>query len=257
MADQNKKLELTLTEYIKNPSGKGSSVIGRDLIKLAYTDGYNKLMVKYNSTMKHFFAKDKEDYYCLIKVPSGSITNFFYEVVFKFSPRGGSDAHATNLKDYKVTFFANDPAFMFTYAYAYNNAGLLIEEIKSKLGEEPLNVKSKERNPQEIINYAKILYYGYLYFNQHGFINKSYYEGSNFVITKEQLFDMVMDADTKLAARQEEESKIDKSDALYKAQRTHTGARASHATGNTKQTMKVKNTRRTRNVKTTRMTKRK
>lgn len=251
------KLKYTLDEYFRSPAGKGNASASQ-LLAVSYKDKYNRLMVRYNSTIKRRFFTDKTNYYIHLSVPSEVVPDFFYDVVFKFSPSSGSDTHSSKLDKYNVEFFSNDPAFTFTYAYAYNQAGILIEELSSKFGDVVLKTKPKERNPFGVVNFAKILYFGALYIRQHGLLMKDPYETSNLRVSNLRDFiKPIMDASEKATLRQEAQVDLEKKDVLAK----HRKLKADRtANGNGKQirytkfTNKVKanNISTVKRVKTTR-----
>lgn len=210
-----KKLELTLDEYGKSPAGKGN-VIGSQYLAQAYKEKYNKVMLRVNGKIEHKFYTDTKSYFILLKVPSEVVPKFTYDVVFKFSPAQSTDTHSNSLKNYKVQFFSNDPAFIYTFAYVYNSHGILVDELLDKIPDEVIKTKPKERNPFGVINFAKILYFGFLYIRQHGFLEKHYYEESNLTIKRDKdFFKLIMDAATKAQLRIEGEKEAKLNDPLF------------------------------------------
>lgn len=212
-----KKIKITLEEYAKSPIGKAGGATGSQYLAEAYKQKYEKVMLRVNGHIDHHFYTDKGNYFILLKIPSEIVPDFTYEVVFKFSPEKATDSHSSNLKNYNVQFFSNDPAFTFTYAYVYNEAGLIIDELINKLPDEVIKKKPVERNPLQVINYAKILYFGYLYIKHHGFLEKHYYEESNLVIKRESdFFNIVIPSELKALERLEAEKEARAKDPLFK-----------------------------------------
>lgn len=210
------KLEMTLDEYGKSPAGKGN-VTGSQYLAEAYKTKFEKVMLRYNGRIDHNFYTDGKSYFILLRVPSEVVSKFTYEVVFKFSPTKMTDSHSSTLKNYKVQFFSNDPAFTFTYAYVYNAHGILVDELLDKVPDEVLKTKPKERNPYGVINFAKILYFGFLYIRQHGFLEKHYYSESNLAIrNSNDFFKLILDCSTKAQLRQEGEKQAQAIDPLFK-----------------------------------------
>lgn len=261
-----KRIKLTLDEYNKSPNGKSGNTIGSQYLAAAYKEKYTKVMLRNNGHIDHNFLVDNGNYFILLRVPSEIVSKFTYEVVFKFSPSSASDAHASNLKSYNVTFFSNDPAFVFTYAHVYNNAGLIVEELIDRLPDEVIKTKPVERNPSMVINYAKILYFGYLYIKQHGFLDKHYYEESNLAIKDSgSFFKLITDSSTKLQERYEAEKDARSNDLLFKhrldKRGVKSGGNANKVVKNIRKVKTVNTTTKTRptigKVKTTKTTKRK
>lgn len=240
------KLELTLDEYGKSPAGKGN-VTGSQYLAQAYKNKFDKVMLRVNGKIDHNFYTDGTSYFILLRVPSEIVPNFTYEVVFKFSPKNMTDGHSSNLKGYTVQFFSNDPAFTFTFAYVYNQHGILVEELLEKVPSEVLKTKPKERNPYGIVNFAKILYFGFLYIRQHGFLEKHYYEDSNLAIRNaKDFFKLVIDSNTKAQLRYEAEQDAKDRDPLWKHRLEKRGVKSG---GNANKV--VKNIKKARTVNTT------
>ena len=169
---------MTLRQYIKNPSGTGSSFAGnRNALTSMYSLKFFKILVDYNNKIEYSAIKDKQgNFWCIMKIPSENIPKFFYDVIYKFSPAKAGDEHDTKLEDYKVQFFSNDPAFAFTFSYAYHKNGLTIPELEKKYSSEAISDKPKTTNPNLVINYAKILYFGYLAIKKYKLTEKDKYK---------------------------------------------------------------------------------
>jgi len=169
---------MTLRQYIKNPSGTGASFAGnRTALTSMYSLKFFKVLVDYNNKIEYSAIKDKQgNFWCIMKIPSENIPRFFYDVIYKFSPVKAGDEHDTKLEDYKVQFFSNDPAFTYTFSYAYHKNGLTIPELEKKYSSEAISDKPKTTNPNLVINYAKILYFGYLTINKYKLTDKGKYK---------------------------------------------------------------------------------
>lgn len=236
------KLHLTLEEYGRSPAGKGN-VMGSQLLAENYKQRFEKVMLRVNGKIDHNFYTDGDNYFILLRVPSEVVPNFTYEVVFKFIPRSGDAKHAKDLKNYEVRFFSNDPAFTFTYAHTYIEYGLLVEELENKLSTEVIKQKPKERNPFGVVNFAKILYFGFLYIKQHGYLEKHYYEASNLKINrKDDFLKLVTKSDIKAIEREEAESHLRKVDPMFKHRLER---KRNDSGGNIKQTKTTKAIKRT------------
>ena len=202
----------TLEEYIKNPEGKGNSTVPaivRESIMNDYKTRFSNLMLRENGKVKYYLYKNNTDnvYYSLVKVPSESIHDFYYDVVFKFSATEDTPDAGRNLAKYNIQFFSNDPAFVYTYAYVFEKNGLFIDELKSKMSSEALKYEPKERNPKQVINYVKSIVFAYLVLSERGLLTKATY-GSAETYNPNLLLDQIEHADQKIRERQEEDKEI-------------------------------------------------
>lgn len=158
-----------LKDFIDNPMGKGSMAIpNRQLIKDDLNKRYNKL-VKGKKIVTNIY-RDGDEYYLHLLIPSESERENTYDVVLHFT-MGEEDFKFDNfLNRYYVKFFSNCPSFTFTYAFAYNEYGLLIESLANKYKEEVMDDRPVTRNPAEVISYEKSIYFAC----HHVFSNKKY-----------------------------------------------------------------------------------
>jgi hypothetical protein len=142
----------SIKDFVDNPMGKGSFAIpNRQLIKDDLNRRYDKL--NQNKKIKVTVYKDGEDYYFHFLIPSETERLNTYDVVLQFT-MGEDDFKFDNfLNRYYVKFFSNCPSFTFTYAYAFNLYGMLIEHLGNKYDEQVLTDDPIVRNPGEIISY--------------------------------------------------------------------------------------------------------
>lgn len=153
-------MERTLLSYIDNPMGTGAAVLtSREAIKRDLETRFYKLEGK--GSMVPIVYKDiKGNYFFHVIVPSETDRNNTYDVIIKFEPTDGKKGETTSsLKGYNVKFFSNSPAFIYTYAYVYNQHKLIVDELKNKISHEVLTVAPKKRNPQETFGYEKSLFF--------------------------------------------------------------------------------------------------
>lgn len=217
MAIINKKKDeqkpMTLEEYIDNPFGKGSSAIPKSIREGAlntYKAKFGNIMLRENGKIKYYLFKDNTNniYYCLVKVPSETIPKFYYDVAFKFFADSSIAESGRDLKKYYIQFFSNDPSFVYTYAYAFNQAGIFIPELASKMSKEALEEEPKERNPKQNIGYVKTIIFAYLFLNEKDLLKQSAYSSAE-SYTQKTLLDLIMDADEKISNRQREDKFVD------------------------------------------------
>lgn len=249
---------MTLRQYIKNPSGTGASFAGnRTALTSMYSLKFFKVLVDYNNKIEYSAIKDKQgNFWCIMKIPSENIPKFFYDVIYKFSPAKAGDDNATKLEDYKVQFFSNDPAFTFTFSYAYHKNGLTIPELEKKYSSEAISDKPKTTNPNLVVNYVKILYFGYLTIKKYKLIEKDKYKDGT-VNLKE-----ITSAEDKIAERIKQQkkygTKTKRTTSKSTGKSTARGDRGSSKTiGNTKRVGVSKASRSISNTRVTKTSKRK
>ena len=163
----------TLEEYLDNPMGKGSTAIAnRNLIKTDLNTRYEKLINTHKS-FKHYHYHDKHNFYIHIIIPSESKRNNTYDVVIQFAPTEKEVIKDINLKRYTIKVFSNCPSFTYTYAYVYNNYDLMIDFLKDKYNDMILSDNPIIKNPGEVINFEKSVYFACKYIKSNGtFLNK-------------------------------------------------------------------------------------
>ena len=163
----------TLDEYLENPMGKGSTAIAnRNLIKNDLNSRYDKLIAKHKD-FKHYHYHDNTNFYIHIKVPSESERKNEYDVVIQFTPTEKEVINDVNLNRYTIKVFSNCPSFTYTYAYVYNDYGLMIDFLKDKYTDVVLDDNPIIKNPGEIINFEKSIYFACKYIKSNkSFLNK-------------------------------------------------------------------------------------
>lgn len=163
----------TLSEYLENPMGKGSTALaGRNIIKTDLDNRYQKL-IETHKDFHHSFYYDDINFYAYIEIPSESKRNNTYDVVIQFIPPDKDTANDVNLNNYVIKVFSNCPSFTYTYAYVYNDYGMMIDFLKDKYRDIVLENNPIIKNPGEVINFEKSIYFAckYLKANKR-FLNK-------------------------------------------------------------------------------------
>lgn len=160
----------TLFEFIDNPMGRGSNAIqSRQAIRQDLTKRLNDLMKTKDIKVSIYKPKKDGQYFFHFLIPSETDrrTNT-YDVVLKFSqPEVGPDiANDKDLSRYEVEFFSNSPSFTYTYAYAFNLSNQLVQELAGKFGRTVMNRAPVTRNPFEVINYEKTIFFAAQYLMQ-------------------------------------------------------------------------------------------
>lgn len=159
-------METTFQKYIENP-GIIKGVSTNSQIKAILNDYKNRfdaVLVREAGQLAYFLFKDikhKNLWYIHLLVPSETTKNLYYDVVIEFNIE--IDKFRNDLFKEKVRFFSNDPAFMFTWAYAFNENKLVIDWLKPKLAKQSLTKKPVIRNPNIQTGYVKSIYFAYYF----------------------------------------------------------------------------------------------
>ena len=206
-------MDMTFEQYIANPMGKNNAVLSgavREITRKDYTHRFNNILLRENGKINYNVYKDKHGaYYVHIKIPSEVVKNFYYDVVLKFTGTGDQIRNLTGLNNYKVQFFSNDPAFVYTYAHVFLKNDLFIKELASKMSRRALKEAPNEKNPNKLVGYVKSLFFAYLFMQQRGLFNPIHLTTAQPLDLK-YLLSTIEDADTKIRKRQEEGEKVSK-----------------------------------------------
>lgn len=167
---------MTFDEYISNPMGKKNAVYSqRFVFKNLYQQKFKLTLAREANGMRFTLYKSKNEkrFIAHFYVPSEVVPRFVYDVVVEFTAPSDEVAAEKTLKNYQVKFFANDPAFVFTFAHAFRTAGMFFDALSSKMSRLALKEKPKETNPKEVIGYVKSIYFAYIFYKSKGLYNKS------------------------------------------------------------------------------------
>lgn len=209
-----------------NPMGKGSTAIAnRGLIKSNLDQRYNSLIEKHkNFKCDKFF--DGQHFYFHLLIPSESERNNKYDVVIELSDPLGDFSKDITLNRYVMRVFSNCPSFVFTYAYVFNKYGMLIEPLKVKYTDIIFDNQPNIKNPGEIINFEKSIYFACKYLASHKtLLNKLSLANVTSVGMKKN-FEKIRNTDTILKEikrenhRIAEEKRIKKKSSVYKPPKT-------------------------------------
>lgn len=192
-------MDITFKQYISNPTGGRSRIVGEEqLARQTYSKKYDQVMLKVAGNIEYWLFKvpDGRKYYLYVKVPSESIEKLTYDTVIEFYTQDDVNTKSQKLDNYYIKFFSNDPNFLFTYAYTFNQHGLIIPELKSKIEKVFFSEKPKVTNPNKTIGYVKSFYFVYLLYEsanlafKHMWVNAKRYN-------KNELYSMIMDSEKK------------------------------------------------------------
>lgn len=207
--------QFTFKEFLNNPMGKGKGAMQFNAIRNDFNRRYTILKEKGREPKCEGVYKDGSSYYLHISVPSEDLKipkEFFYDVVIEFYPADLRRAAEAVINNYKIRFFSNCPSFVFTYAFVYEEAGLIIPEFKDKYRKEVFGLEPEVKNPYEIINIDKSLFFALLYLERHGAIFfKANLDGRNTGLKFKQLLQRCRRDIQILSEREEEVKKIRRS----------------------------------------------
>lgn len=194
---------ITLREFMNNPS-TGSTHLNLNIIKAEYNRRYSEL-IKKSHILKTVY-KNKNEYYVVLKIPSESIKDLYYDVVINLSPT--EEYSGTNILDYGIKFFSNMPSFTFTFANLFYGYGLLVNFLKDKY---PRNVIKEEaiiKNPDQVISYEKSIYFACKYIIDNLY-NKDLLDRDAKRFDKKIISDSVKHSDVKIAEHKIKKKKQD------------------------------------------------
>ena len=197
---------MTLNEYVKNPMGKNNSVTSsatREVQKNRYLIKFNQLMVRESGNIRYYCYYDEKNnvYWFHCKTPSEHVKNFYYDVIFKFFADAKTGT-SNNLFDWSVQFYSNDPAFVFTYVYAFNRQNLFTKELRGKMSKQALSTSSKEKNPTELVGYCKIIYFAYLVMKNKNLNKINLFKANLSLFNPKEIYKNIEHADRKVEDRQ-------------------------------------------------------
>lgn len=197
---------MTLEEYIANPMGKNNAVMSaivRENQKNTYRAKFNQVLLRENGSIhyKCYYDEKPNVYWFHVKVPSEHVKHFYYDVVFKFFTNA-ENGTSNNLLKWNIQFYSNDPAFVYTYAYAFNDRDLFIKELTSRMSKTALTTPSKEKNPSEMIGYSKIVFFAYLVLENKSLTKLNVFKANLSVFSPKAFVNTIDNADNKIEDRQ-------------------------------------------------------
>ena len=204
---------MNFDKYIDNPSGGATVITNRNMYKDMYKSKFDKVLLRESGSIewKVYSANDgKDSYYIHIKVPSEVIEKFYYDVVIRLFTTENKKKSNVNLREYAVQFYSNDPAFVYTFAHAFNKNNLFIEDLESKMTKTALKDVAKVKNPKDNVWYVKSLYFAYLIMERYHLFNRNILKQNSTKYNKRELLSKITHATEKIEARQEAENKLNK-----------------------------------------------
>ena len=162
----------TLKDFIKNPTGKGTSFMGsREILHDAMNNKFKKLKKNIKMDIYSF----QNSYFFVFKIPSESVKDFYYDVVLCLYSDTAEIDMDNNITRYKLDFFSNMHSFVYTYANILYNNNMIVKGLEKKYPSIILKKGPEKRNPNEVFGFEKSTYISALYINSNiDFMNKDY-----------------------------------------------------------------------------------
>ncbi len=207
-------MEMTFEQYILNPQLKSNAVLNstaREAIRDDYTKRFNTILLREKSKIDYKLYEDKKNnsFYAHIKVPSETVDKFYYDVVIKFF----ADENIKNTEDlfkYNIQVFSNDPAFVYMYAFVFDEQGLFIKSLSPKMSKKALTKTPTEKNPYNQVGYVKTLYFAYLAMKNRGLNKLDRFKSEAVRFSLAALSNDIEKADNKIEDREAEGAKLTK-----------------------------------------------
>jgi len=163
---------MNIRQYLDNPMGKGAIIQGKQLIIDDLDKRFEKL--SRDKEIDSDVYKDGNNYFFHVKIPSESERDNDYDVVVEFSPIDNTSLSDETILNYNIRFFSNCPSFIFTYAYAYNDKDLFIDFLSKRLDEQVLKTAPVVKNPTNMVNFEKSIYFACKHLVEEKNLNKNY-----------------------------------------------------------------------------------
>lgn len=169
-------MNITFNKYMDNPSMGTSAFSMRTMYRQLYRQKYDQLLTREQGKImfRIYNAEDGHDsHYFHFKIPSESVAGLYYDVVIKLWTNNNSLKESANFRDHFVQFFANDSAFVFTFAHAFKKNGLFLNDLEKKMNSMALKDKAVIRNPKDDIWYVKSLCFAYFTMERYNLFSRS------------------------------------------------------------------------------------
>lgn len=210
---------MNIRQYLDNPMGKGAIIPGKQMIVDDLNKRYKSLTS--NKSIECKIYNSKEIYYFHLTIPSESERDNDYDVVIEFSPKDKTDKGDESIINYNIKFFSNCPSFIYTYAYAYNLNGIFIDFMTKKLQKEIFKKPPLVKNPNNIINFEKSLYFACKFLmEEKKYLTKNFIKSASLkfnqkdflysIRSHDKIMDEINKAKSKLKQKKEKEEKENK-----------------------------------------------
>ena len=154
---------MNINDYLQNPYGKGSSFSNitkqKEDLEAQYSQYSNKFACKIYQHQKNVIFH--------VIVPSVKKDFVTYDVVLEMN-LGDKTAEAIDVNNLEFKCFSNCPSFIFTYANAFRQKGLLCHWLENKYRKEVKKNTANIKNQYGIIGLERSLYLACLYLKKAG-----------------------------------------------------------------------------------------
>lgn len=140
---------MTIHEYLNNPMGKGNAAF---LIGQAKSEMISKFLLD-EDKMKVQIYDTKKTVVFHFEMPSKSSKGVIYDIVLEFPYKEVDFTTAKNIFNFPFKVYSNCPSFVYTYAYIFNQNGLIIDWLKSRYDKKTLQTPPTNRNRLGVIFY--------------------------------------------------------------------------------------------------------
>ncbi len=249
---------MTIKEYLVNPYGKGSAFSGISKQQEAVDAQYKDLEASIGVKIYRFRA------YIIyhVVIPSTKKDTVNYDVIIEVDTKDIKPG-AASLEDLDFKVFSNCPSFIFTYANAFHNNGMLCEWLLQKYSSEVRKNASVQRNKYGIIGFERSIYLALKYLHSTGKTRYGVYQTSgrkvnsrteiiNAVRSQQQIMDKVKE---KVKVDKNNTIEAGKDDSKFGSKSISTNAHRSEITKKTKKVLFSKSVKTMKTSKTTKNTK--
>lgn len=257
---ETKNDDLTLGQFLTNPSGKHTSFLSSRKIVIADLENRFKDILRRNSgklPIKIYSDSKMEVIKFHIKIPSELRSpavklNLFYDTVFVFT-KDKDETSVSSLYNYKMKFFSNSPSFSYTYAYVLNKMHMIPSFLKSKCNEKSITESPDTKNPAGVMGFEKTLYFASLYIKFLGLYKLGSIAAISSKLDDIELFKRISTADVKLQEYNKHKALITVKNRRNRKTIATVGASSNSPKHNTKE---IKSMKRVKKVKSAKSVKR-
>lgn len=179
---------MTLSEFIKNPVGKGDASVNIRLITEALNAKYMTWITRERNNIEVKVYTGKDFYLVKLITPTETDRGNTTDVVFKFTDTKKEHTKDRSVEKYDIQLFSNSHSFVYTYAYVYNKNKLVIQELKGKLPSRCFTDAPKVRNRNELVLFDKYIYFAAKFLLSNDQLSKEILGLKSRQISNKQLF---------------------------------------------------------------------
>ena len=197
-------------DYISNPMGRKNAVMSnREMYRNMYAEKLDKILLRENGKIDYTLYTDKDRYLIHFKIPSEVVPKFYYDTVLEFTPEG-TKSMSTNIKDYNVKFYSNDPSFVYTFAHAFIKNDIFIRDLLPRMSKEAVRKVATEKNPTNEVGYVKSIYFAYILMVRNGLFDKLKFKAFGQKYNRKRLLENITHAEEKIESRRKAEEDLNK-----------------------------------------------